>query len=622
MSAPGSLLARVVFGLLVLATFTAFFVAQRLKQTEPLVYAVQMGKFVSPNGDDRRERVRLRFRTKRADVVSVQVIGRDGRTVRTLADERPAPAGSHRYRWNGRTAAGRPLPDGPYRVRITLHQRGRSFIPDKTFRVDTAAPRMRVAAVVPREVPVAGRRGPVRVRYTGVPAQSRAEFFVYRVRGGRASARPVAAFAGSRSVRRAYWNLKVGRFVERRKPCFGPLVSRGKARAAPAGQYVIAVQACDSAGNIGTGPADLPPHPGIADGRGGVAVRGLEAAPGMYAVRPGELLSLPIVSPWRDVSYRLRSLDGEVEKSGHATRSRVRLRVPLVKPGLYVLALRAPAGGRDGTARVPVVVRDDRRSPLVVVQPAIAWQGENAVDANGDGFPDTLSDEPSGSPLRLRTDRPLAGGRLPGGFATHEAAVTRFIGAVQGSPQSSAKSWDATTDFALAVAPQTWLRGRRAVVLVGDARWQSPAAGPALRRFVERGGSVVMFGQDSLRRTVRVAPGSISGPSARAERDVFGERARVKRYAPAPVVPFLDRLDVFNGPVGLFTAFDESGGRAPGAQLLASAGREEGKPVVEVYRLGKGRVVRVGAAGWGASLAAGDAGVSQVTARLIAEALE
>ncbi len=164
MSAPSSLFARVVFGLLVVATFTAFFVAQRLKKTEPLVYAVQMGKFVSPNGDGRRDRVRLRFRTKQADVVTVQVVGRDGSSVRTLAAKRPLAAGSHRFTWNGRTAAGRPAADGAYRVRITLSRSGRGFVPDKTFRVDTAPPRMRgmrqgrAASAGP--VGVLGRRQP------------------------------------------------------------------------------------------------------------------------------------------------------------------------------------------------------------------------------------------------------------------------------------------------------------------------------------------------------------------------------------------------------------------------------------------------------------------------------
>jgi hypothetical protein len=329
-------------------------------------------------------------------------------------------------------------------------------------------------------------------------------------------------------------------------------------------------------------------------------------------------VNLALHSPWRNVSYRLRSLDGEVERRGRATGSRVRFRLPSVSPGLYVLSARAGSGGPGKTAQAPVVVRDGRRAPLLLVQPAIAWQGENPVDDDGDGFPDVLSDDPSGTPLRLRVNRPLAYGRLPGGFRANEAAITDFVASARAAADDRL---DVTTDFALSLAPRAWLRGRRAVVLTGDARWLSPAAGVALRRFVERGGSVVLFSLDALRRTVRVAPGTITGPSPRAERDVFGERAKVARYAPAPVVPFADPFAAFAGPVGLFTRFDESQGRAQGAILQLSAGRVQANPAVEVYRLGEGQVVRVGVAGWGAYLARGDGGVAQATRTLIEEAL-
>jgi hypothetical protein len=605
--------ARVVFGLLVLATFTAFFVAQRLKRTEPLVYAVQMGKFVSPNDDGRRERVSLRFRTKKQDVATIQVIGRDGRSVRTLAFKRPLRSGSHLFRWDGRDASRDPVADGPYSVRITLRGAGRSFVPDKTFRVDTVAPRVRVAAAVPHEVPVAGPRRPVRVRYSGPAPVNRAEFVVYRVRGDRASRRPVAAFAGSRTTRRGYWNIKVGRFVVRKSPCFGPLVSRGRARPAPAGQYVIAVRACDSAGNLATGPPQLPPRKSSITGRGGVAVRGLELAPGMLALRPGEIASVPMFSPWRDVRWRLRAQDGEVVKRGRAARSRVRFRAPDVAPGLYLLSAAAAEGGAGRVAQTPVVVRGSRRSKLLLVEPAIAWQGENPVDVNGDGFADVLSDDVTGKPLRLPTYRPLAGGKLPRGLRTNEGAITE-LAATLATP-------DVTTDFALGLDPDRWLRGRQAVVLAGDSRWQSPAAGIALRRFVERGGSVVLFELESLHRTVRVNGRQITGPSPRAERDVFGERTQVARYAPAPVVPFSDPLGIFTGPTGLFTRFEEARGLAEGAERIVSAGRDQQRPAVEVYRLGKGKVIRVGADGWSAQVAAGIPAVSQVTANLIEEAL-
>ena len=47
---------------------------------------------------------------------------------------------------------------------------------------------------------------------------------------------------------------------------------------------------------------------------------------------------------------------------------------------------------------------------MLVVLPALTWQGHNPVDDNGDGLPDTLD---AGVPIEL--DRPLADG-LPAGL--------------------------------------------------------------------------------------------------------------------------------------------------------------------------------------------------------------
>lgn len=73
-------ISRVVFGLLVLATFFSFFVAQRLKNTDLLVYSVNVKHYVSPNADGVRDKGWVRFRTKKAGVVRVQVVDRTGYT--------------------------------------------------------------------------------------------------------------------------------------------------------------------------------------------------------------------------------------------------------------------------------------------------------------------------------------------------------------------------------------------------------------------------------------------------------------------------------------------------------------------------------------------------------------
>ncbi|MBJ7347216.1 MAG: hypothetical protein JHC87_01445 [Thermoleophilaceae bacterium] len=616
MSRAASLLSRVIFGLLIVATFTAFFVAQKLKRTEPLVYAVQMGKFISPNDDGRRERARLRFRIKQADVVTVEVIARDGRRVRTLADARARQAGSLHYSWDGRDRFGRPLPDGAYRVRIALRRSGRSFVPDKTFRVDTVAPKMQVVATVPNTVAIAGGKRSVRVRYSGVPASNRAEFLVYRAGRDSASPQPVAAFAGSRNARRGYWNITVGRFVQRRSACFGPLVSRGRARPAPAGRYVVAVRACDSAGNVATGPAVLPPRRGKVEGRPGVTVRGVELAPAMFAVAPGQVLRLPIYSPYLRHEYRLLAPNGDIEKRGKLRGKALIMRVPQVAGGLYQLQLTARGNTalRDRRATVPVAVRGTRRAKVLIVQPAIAWQADNPVDIDHDGFADSFSALPAGRSVRVSTTRGLAQGRLPSAFTTTEAPVTALVA-------SNGARFDTTTDYALAAKPAGWLARRKLVVLAGNAQWQPPAVGLALREFVARGGSVMFFGAKQLRQTARVAGGQISGPSPPSLRDIFGEITRVSAQAPAPVVPFVDPYSAFPGPVGLFTEFDQSQRLAAGAKSQLAAGRDSEHPAVEIYKFGRGRVVRVGVPGWTAALAPGtfDPQVAQVTRTLLSE---
>ena len=78
-------LARVVFALLVAATFGAFFVAQRLKGAESVAEITRVKRVFSPNGDRRRDVERIAFTVKQAGRVTVTVVNRDGDRVRRLA---------------------------------------------------------------------------------------------------------------------------------------------------------------------------------------------------------------------------------------------------------------------------------------------------------------------------------------------------------------------------------------------------------------------------------------------------------------------------------------------------------------------------------------------------------
>ena len=126
-------LARGAFVLLVLATFAAFFVTQKLKHEPPVVQNVRMERFFTPLGRIHRIE-RISFHLKRADDVTVTVINARGITVVTLARALSYPAYTRlSLRWNGRLASGALAPYGIYRVQIVLRKQARRVIPDRQF---------------------------------------------------------------------------------------------------------------------------------------------------------------------------------------------------------------------------------------------------------------------------------------------------------------------------------------------------------------------------------------------------------------------------------------------------------------------------------------------------------
>lgn len=129
--------------LLVLTGF-ALVASQRLKR-EPLVLdrIEYVGGAVSPdapnadvfspNGDCRRDGMSIRFRTTRSDRALVEVTTPDGEVVKTLARDRFLKRYRvHLFYWEGRDEAGRPLPGGPYKLRVTMLDQGRVlYLPGK-----------------------------------------------------------------------------------------------------------------------------------------------------------------------------------------------------------------------------------------------------------------------------------------------------------------------------------------------------------------------------------------------------------------------------------------------------------------------------------------------------------
>lgn len=126
--------ARVVFALMVLGSFAAFAVTQRLKHTPTIVQGLEMSASFTPGSARKNAVERISFKIARADRVRVTVIDSQDATVRTLARDLPVPAYKrvHLY-WNGHEAHGRHAPPGTYRVRIELLHLRREVLSPAAF---------------------------------------------------------------------------------------------------------------------------------------------------------------------------------------------------------------------------------------------------------------------------------------------------------------------------------------------------------------------------------------------------------------------------------------------------------------------------------------------------------
>lgn len=616
-------ISRVVFGLLLLATFLAFFVAQRLKHTDPLVYSVNVKRYISPNADGVRDKGRVRFRTKKADTVTVEVVDRTGGVVRVLADNEKLAAGPHTYPWNGRYRGyvdadgkkhrGAAVADGAYRVRITLRDNGRTFVPDQFFVVDTIAPKLSATVEGGHTISILQERKPVNVKFGGSEGSRRAEFLVYRVRGQRTVGEPVAAFLSTRGKNAGTWDQTVGYFQRWKDPCLG-ISRKGRARPARVGSYVIVARACDAAGNIGSSSTELPPRQGTTRGLSGITLTGIQIAPPTRPVVIGTRSTFRVNPPSGGYTFRLSAVGGATVASGRGRGPTLRVNVPRVAGGLYTLQVKArrPVRGDRGIARTPVAVTAGRRQKLLIVQPSIAWQATNPVDVTGDGFPDPFQQLPPGKQLSVALNRYLASQAGTTGFAAQEGAFAEYLANSQ--PGLNAQT---TTDAALAVNPEAALKNADAILFTGDERWITAQLGVALRTFVQRGGKVAFFSQDAFRRTVSLTTTELSGPSDHRQRDIFGESVENVTEAPAPVIAFKDELGLLQGPTGLFTNFEQSRQQAKDAQILTAAGREAGAPALIGYKLGKGTVIRVGVRGWLAELGTEQPNVNYTTAAIL-----
>ncbi|HWI70830.1 MAG TPA: FlgD immunoglobulin-like domain containing protein [Baekduia sp.] len=585
----------IVFGVLVAATFAAFFVAQRLKNAPSVIQELRFetggpGRIFSPNGDGRRERVRVGLTLKNADHVTLTWVNADGDPVRTIVNDRSLPA--HRrlwgVPWDGTDDDGQAVPDGRYKIRITLRDQGRSVIYPTSIVKDTTPPRPKVTSIGPRKeygpelLPEPGGE-PATIHF--LPAQKQTKVFIYRTSPG--TPRLVRTFAGvAQGTTEQTWDG-----------------TNDAGRRVSPGTYLVVVQTRDPAGNVGDSvPLDRAGLPiltrGKLPGRGGITVRYLGAQTPVTAVKARERVSIQVDARQERYSWTVRRLGGaavRAHSNDTKTTPNVRFRAPGGKSGLYVFtahtATRSTRVVFGVQQRAAVAGTAAKPHGVLVVLPYVTWQGRNAADDDGDGAPNTLD---LGGPARAL--RIMAGDGLPAGFTDQEGQIFRWL-------DGQGKRYDITTDLALALGRGPTLAGHHGVLIPGDARWLPAKVRVALRAFVKAGGTVVSTGTDSLRRSVAFDPatGRLVKPSARKPTDLFGARLGNLVSKPTNLTLFTNDpgIDLFLGADGIFpdvAAWEPTERVGDEADLLSNAVTDDdaAKTVVIAARFGKGLVIRPG----------------------------
>ncbi|HWD66151.1 MAG TPA: FlgD immunoglobulin-like domain containing protein [Solirubrobacteraceae bacterium] len=579
------------FAALVVATVGAFFVTQHLKISNPLINGSPRpdppainpvtgrvcrdlaGKLVS------FKRTRLSFYLQsRSDKVSVYMVGSGDQVVATVAQGRHMQAGAnHRstFTWNGHSGNGPVVADGTYYFEIALQSEDRPIIlTGNPVQVLTTPPHPRVTRVI--RTGSAHGAGPaiitagqsVTVHFAARPYKS-TRIDIYRTD---LPGKPRLAFSfGSKGkTGRAVWNGRI------------------HGQPAPAGTYLVGMSVLDQACNPGSSPAVLPPAAGSTP-HAGLTVRYLAAAPPLTPVPAGSEATVLVDARGRPYAWRLyRFGSSRVLAQGRAAAGHyaLRVRLPGDRAALYGLALHS---GNHRTV-VPLVSSATGRAAfthILLVLPALSWQGTNPVDDTGDGLPSTLS---AGDKISL--NRPLAGG-LPRGLADEQALISYLA--------RRHLYYQLTTDVGLADGVGPRLAGHTGVLLDGSLSWLPSDLTPALSAYARSGGSVLAVGADSMQAEATLsgpAGSQMAGPPRPLAADPFGaHHGSVSSTRGALITVLSDRLHIFAGTVA-FPGFSVGQAINPPAgtagSAVSAAGVATGQSNITGFQDGRGRVVEIG----------------------------
>jgi hypothetical protein len=143
---PQLLIVLVLLG----ATAAAFAVTERLKLERSPITGTQVDRVFSPVCECARDVSVVSFILRRRETVTLDILDRSGRSIRTVVRNRREPAGRVSYTWDGRDNADHIVPEGVYRPRVRLERNGRTIVLPNPIRVDTTAPRITLVRVFPR----------------------------------------------------------------------------------------------------------------------------------------------------------------------------------------------------------------------------------------------------------------------------------------------------------------------------------------------------------------------------------------------------------------------------------------------------------------------------------------
>jgi hypothetical protein len=579
------------FAALVVATIGAFFVTQHLKVSNPLINGSPRPDPPAINPIDGRvcrdlagklasfKKTRLSFFLQsRSDNVGVYMVDSQGELVSTLAGSRYMRVGRRStFTWNGRegNGDGPVAPDGTYFFRVALQHENRTFtLSNIPVHVITTPPHPRITRVV-RTGGSAGA-GPAiitggqsaTIHFTPAPYKS-TRILIYRTDlPGRP--RLVFSFGAKGRSGQAVWNGLV------------------RGRPAPAGTYLVGMSVTDQACNRASYPVVVPPSPGSTP-HAGVTVRYLAAEPPLVPVPSGSDATVLVDARGHAYSWALRRfgtrklLTRGREPAGHYT---LRVRLPSGRAALYAVSLQSG----DHRTEVPLVSSASGKAAftrVLVVLPALSWEGSDPVDDTGSGIPTTLS---AGD--RIAVDRPLVNG-LPADFPS-ELALVSYL-------NRRHLYYQLTTDLGLADGIGPHLAGHAGVVLDGSLAWLPSSLTSQLSTFARSGGSVVSVGVNTLQSQARISgsPGNqTAGPPSRLPADPFGaDHGAVSGLKGALITVLSDRLRIFGTAIA-FPGFTV--GQAitpprgtPGAAVSA-AGVATGQPLITGFRDGRGKVVEIG----------------------------